>query len=130
GNGLLDGFARYQAGETLRLGIDWDVWREVGMARHALPGNPRHQAHLATGLTVAEADRLLDRAWQLGLPQLLVSTTDLARSVAFYQPIRTAADSADDPADALAGSLRRSLGLTELDPAASLYDLGADSLTL
>ncbi|HEX4726262.1 MAG TPA: KR domain-containing protein, partial [Jatrophihabitans sp.] len=130
GNGLLDGFARYRAGGTLRLGIDWDVWREVGMARHALPGNPRHQAHLATGLTVAEAGRLLDRAWRLGLPQLLVSTTDLARSTAFYQPVRTATESTDDPADALAGSLRRWLGLTELDPAASLYELGADSLTL
>jgi amino acid adenylation domain-containing protein len=130
GNGLLDGFAHYQAGEALRIGIDWDVWREVGMARQALPDNPRHQAHLATGLTVAEAGRLLDRAWQLGLPQLLVSTTDPVQSAAFYHPVRNSEESTGDPAETLAGSLRRWLGLTELDPAASLYELGADSLTL
>jgi len=59
-----------------------------------------------------------------------VSTTDLDRSAAFYHSVRTEPDPALDPADALAASLRRWLGLTELDPAASLYELGADSLTL
>jgi amino acid adenylation domain-containing protein len=136
-NGLLDGFARSSTASTLRLGIDWDVWREAGMARDALPANPRHQAHLATGLTVAEAGRVLDRAFELRLPQLLVCTTELTKAAVFYAADSSVAPAASGPAPAelapaehLAGWLCHWLGVDELDEQASLYQLGADSLTL
>ncbi|MFF3754730.1 amino acid adenylation domain-containing protein [Streptomyces sp. NPDC002018] len=86
-NGLLDGFAHHRSGEaetTVRIGVDWDVWRESGMAVRALRTDARHQAHLAVGLTVDEGKRLFGRAVGLQLPQLLVSTTGLDESRAFY----------------------------------------------
>ncbi|KOG51340.1 hypothetical protein ADK38_44650, partial [Streptomyces varsoviensis] len=87
--GLLDGFARHRAGEaetTVRIGVDWDIWSEVGMARDALRSDPRHQAHLTVGLAVKEGQRLFAQALQLQLPQLLVSTTDIERARGFYAP--------------------------------------------
>ncbi len=133
-NGALDGFARYQAGgaeSTVRLAVDWDVWRDVGMASDALAGNVRHQAHLAVGLTLPEAKRMLDQALTLQLPQLLISTTDLDQSAAFYEPALGRSEPADGAlAEHLAGCLRRWLGVTDLDPTVSLYELGADSLIL
>ena len=163
GNGLLDGFAGYRSDPdeaTVRLGIDWDIWSEVGMAQaaaqQALRGDARHQAHLAIGLSVAEGRQVFGQALALQLPQLLVSTTELAQAGSFYAPpAEDAARHADParPADAhrpveagrstpqpagpvgsvaeqLSDCLCRWLGVDELDPAASLYDLGADSLVL
>ncbi len=155
-NGALDGFAGYAGGideTTLRLGINWDIWREAGMARDSLRNSGRHQAHLAVGLTQDEARRVLDRALRLQLPQVLVSTTDIEQSAVFYAP---GAPPAGPPAPQtpsapqtppapytppagpppittasyLADRLCQWLGLDDLDPAANLYDLGADSLTM
>ncbi|MEW2625015.1 amino acid adenylation domain-containing protein [Streptomyces sp. NPDC048106] len=142
-SGLLDGFARHRAAPaetTLRLGIDWDVWHEAGMARQALRSDTRHQAHLAVGLDVAEGSRVFERALRLQLPQLLVSTTPPEQARGFYEapagapapaPQETRARPEETPpAERLTEHLCRWLGLEELDPDASLYDLGADSLTL
>ncbi|MEV0261934.1 SDR family NAD(P)-dependent oxidoreductase [Streptomyces sp. NPDC050617] len=163
--GLLDGFARHRAEEsetTVRIGVDWDIWSEVGMARHALRSDARHQAHLTVGLAVKEGQRLFAQALQLQLPQLLVSTTDIQRARVFYAPdadvakadvpkadalkadalkavisespspapASASASASASAADQLSGRLCDWLGLDELDPAASLYDHGADSLTL
>ncbi|MFE4964309.1 amino acid adenylation domain-containing protein [Streptomyces sp. NPDC056660] len=156
GASLLDGFAHHRAHETettVRIGIDWDIWSETGMATRVLNQDSRHQAHLAVGLTVEEGKAVFAHALALQLPQLLVSTTDIDVSRAFYAP------SAGDPAEPLtprsgpahrsdgeagapepdragerAGAMTRViqdlLGVDELDPDDSLYDLGADSLTL
>ncbi|MBL1098419.1 amino acid adenylation domain-containing protein [Streptomyces sp. 205] len=154
--GVLDAFAHHQpdgGGTTLRLAIGWDVWREAGMALRAPAADVRHQAHLAVGLTVAEGRRTLTRALAAQLPQVLVSTTELTASRAFYAgpppaPAPTAAtpdtttapdtggsrqsptESRGEPAGLLGDWLCEWLGLDTLDPDASLYDLGADSLTL
>ncbi|MEU1329414.1 amino acid adenylation domain-containing protein [Streptomyces sp. NPDC005865] len=141
-NALLDAFAQHGgdgAGRTARIGIGWDVWREAGMALRAPRSDSRHQAHLGVGLTVAEGQRTFARALELGLPHLLVSTTDLDRSRAFYAgpvpgaPCRDATPSdgpAEDPAELLTAWVRAALDVDDLAPDASLYDLGADSLTL
>ncbi|MEG8182162.1 amino acid adenylation domain-containing protein [Nocardia terpenica] len=136
-NGLLDGFAHHRArpGETtVRIGIDWDIWSETGMAVRALRGDARHRDHLSVGLTVAEGRRVFARALTAQLPQLLVSTTPLAEAHRFYAPTRdtVAEANADLPSAArlLTEFLCDALGLEELDPDASLYDLGADSLTM
>ncbi|WP_194820796.1 non-ribosomal peptide synthetase [Micromonospora sp. S-DT3-3-22] len=137
-NGLLDGFARHRTDptdSTLRICLDWDVWTEVGLATDALPTDARHRAHLAVGLHVDEALRIVAQALRLRLPQLLVCTTALDRAPQFYAP------PADAPAatpvapplsagDEISDWLRDRLGTDRLDPAASLYDLGADSLLL
>ncbi|MEO7261299.1 MAG: amino acid adenylation domain-containing protein [Jatrophihabitantaceae bacterium] len=162
-NGLTDGFARHRgraAESTVRLGIDWDIWSEVGMARQALGTDARHQAHLAVGLGVAEGQRVFARALRLQLPQLLVSTTALEQAGGFYAAPAGGGDRAPAPpagataesartdssktaavaaapmsstssvAEQLTDCLCRWLGVDRLDPAASLYDLGADSLVL
>ncbi|MFF2542934.1 amino acid adenylation domain-containing protein [Kitasatospora sp. NPDC058063] len=166
-NSLLDGFAQYRssgdAGTTVRLGVNWDVWSEAGMALRAPRADARHRAHLSVGLTVAEGKRVFARTMGLQLPQVLVSTTDLHASRAFYSapgagalvppapalPTGTApvsaggtmgaataatadaAHAADDSAAALLHDrLCDWLDLDRIDPDASLYDLGVDSLTL
>ncbi|MFJ5673709.1 amino acid adenylation domain-containing protein [Streptomyces sp. NPDC093097] len=148
--GLLDAFAHHRPDgpATARLGIDWDVWREAGMALRVPAGDARHRAHLAVGLTVDEGRRVLDRALALQLPQLLVSTTDIEQSRVFYAgalpevpdapepvaaPAGQDAEPSDGPADPtalLTDWLRDWLDADPLDPDAPLYDLGADSLTL
>ncbi|NGO69554.1 hypothetical protein G5C65_14560 [Streptomyces sp. SB3404] len=125
------------SGGTVRLGIGWDAWRDAGMARAALGGDARHRAHLEVGLSTAEALEVLGAAVELQLPHLLVSTTPLEASRYFYEPARTTAagphTAAHEAAGELTAALCRLLGVDSadsLDPDASLYDLGADSLTL
>jgi thioesterase domain-containing protein/acyl carrier protein len=157
GASLLDGFAHHRATETettVRIGIDWDIWSETGMATRVLNTDSRHQAHLAVGLTVEEGKAVFAHALALQLPQLLVSTTDIDVSRAFYAPTllgsrirprapdrrtgrteRRKPSSSDtgstaERADAMARVIQDLLGVDELDPEDSLYDLGADSLTL
>ena len=144
--GVLDAFAHHEPSPpdggaapvgrtTLRLAIGWDVWREAGMALRAPAADVRHQAHLAVGLTVEEGRRTLARALAAHLPQVLVSTTELTASRAFYAgpapaPDAEPAQCVDEPAGLLGDWLCEWLGLDTLDPDVSLYDLGADSLTL
>nr|WP_107090635.1 non-ribosomal peptide synthetase [Streptomyces sp. WM6378] len=133
-NGLLDGFARHRGDaseSTVRIGIGWDIWNEVGMARGALATDRRHQAHLAVGLTLKEGQRLFARALRLQLPQLLISTTAVEEARAFYEaPADEAPGATASIAELLADWLREWLGLDDLDPEVSLYDYGADSLTM
>ncbi|MEU6171899.1 amino acid adenylation domain-containing protein [Streptantibioticus parmotrematis] len=166
-NGLLDGFAAHHAGTddtTLRIAVDWDVWRDVGMATDALHHDSRHRSHLAVGIGADEGRQVFADALRLQLPHLMVSTTPLDAARSFYEPLVSGAASApiaaDDPTDAAGGTtsteqapqaraetvpegtpdalptareladfLCRALGTDSLDPTASLYDLGADSLT-
>ncbi|MGQ4510755.1 amino acid adenylation domain-containing protein [Streptomyces sp. DW26H14] len=157
--GLLDAFAHHRGGDgdtTVRLTVDWDVWRETGMALRVPNPDARHRAHLAYGLDVAEGSRVLDRVFALQLPQVMVSTTELDASRVFYdgaapreEHIRPAvgagAPFASSRGDGPAGPpqaatdaapelleewLRDLLGLDTIDPDTALYDLGADSLTM
>jgi thioesterase domain-containing protein/acyl carrier protein len=143
-NGVLDGFAHYRsrtAETTLRIGINWDIWRDCGMAARVPRPDARHRAHLAVGMSTAEGKRLFGHAVHLQLPQLLVSTTDLDTARTFYGPAPSSPPPATpdaeaqpvaerDLADLLAAELRNALAIDELDPQDCLYDLGADSLTL
>ncbi|MET8684397.1 amino acid adenylation domain-containing protein [Streptomyces sp. NPDC004732] len=147
-NALLDAFAQYggdgtgRTARTSRIGIGWDVWREAGMAVRGPRSDSRHQAHLEVGLTAAEGVRTFARALELRLPHVLVSTTDLDRSRAFYAgpvpgtprqgsaPVEQPAEEQREPGELLAEWTRTALDVDDLAPDASLYDLGADSLTL
>ncbi|MEV0125878.1 amino acid adenylation domain-containing protein [Streptomyces sp. NPDC050703] len=155
GASLLDGFAHHRADEnetTTRVGIGWDIWRDTGMATRVPNPDSRHRAHLAVGLTAEEGKRIFAHALSLRLPQLLVSTTDLDASHVFYAPAAegraepetatvggaaaldaagsAASGSAVDRTGSLTRVLQDLLGVDGLDPHDSLYDLGADSLTL
>ncbi|MDR9750407.1 amino acid adenylation domain-containing protein [Pseudomonas sp. SZMC_28357] len=139
-SGVLDGFAHYQRNADsgcLRLVINWDIWRDIGMATTHGAGDAAHQQHLTVGLTAQEGCRIFDQALAAQLPQLLISTTGLDTARQFY-PVRHAAGNApveapttamDVPAH-LRDCLCKWLGVSSLEDDDSLYDLGADSLTL
>ncbi|MEU6538433.1 amino acid adenylation domain-containing protein [Streptomyces sp. NPDC047000] len=150
-NGCLDAFAAYAPDgtgrATVRTSIGWDAWREVGMAQHALSQDARHQAHLSVALTPEDGAEVFAQALRLQLPHLMVSTTALTDASRFYAAPRPTAPDVPAPAPAHAGGHGSDhargpapsgladlvcdlLGVDTVDPDASLYDLGADSLTL
>lgn len=138
-SGVLDGFTHYRpnpADACLRLGINWDIWRDIGMATTSNGGDAAHLEHLTVGLSAQEGCRVFDLAMATQLPQLLISTTGIDTARRFY-PVRHGAVAAvvEAPKDVdLSARLRECLckwlGVAELEDDDSLYDLGADSLTL
>jgi amino acid adenylation domain-containing protein len=90
---FLDAFAQARARPGIGpfiAAIDWDTWREVGMAADLadLPADLRRarEEALATGITPTEGrevfSRVLERAT---LPQILVSTKDLGSVLAMLE---------------------------------------------
>jgi NAD(P)-dependent dehydrogenase (short-subunit alcohol dehydrogenase family)/acyl carrier protein len=77
-NAYLDAFARYQTVRgTLTISIDWDAWRDAGMAAEAqLPRDlaRERERKLAHGLTAAEGIDVFCRCLNGASPQVLVST--------------------------------------------------------
>jgi amino acid adenylation domain-containing protein len=81
-NAFLDSFAalRARSGEAA-VAINWDAWRETGMAvSTAVPEElkAKRQESLAQGLTSREGVEAFRRIAGAGLPQVVVSTLDLA----------------------------------------------------
>lgn len=138
-SGVLDGFTHYRpspADTCLRLGINWDIWRDIGMATTSNGGDAAHLEHLTVGLSAEEGCRVFDLAMATQLPQLLISTTGIETARQFY-PVRHGAVAATveapkgvDLSARLRECLCKWLGVAELEDDDSLYDLGADSLTL
>nr|WP_236197277.1 non-ribosomal peptide synthetase [Pseudomonas glycinae] len=138
-SGVLDGFTHYcpnPADTCLRLGINWDIWRDIGMATTSNGGDAAHLEHLTVGLSAEEGCRVFDLAMATQLPQLLISTTGIDTARRFY-PVRHGAVAATveapkgvDLSARLRECLCKWLGVAELEDDDSLYDLGADSLTL
>jgi amino acid adenylation domain-containing protein len=90
-NAFLDAMAAAAGGRGAAavVSIAWDAWREVGMAAEAPAAGPRHgQRPAEQGLLTAEGLLAFDRALASGLPQVVVSTLDLARLVAAMRPGR------------------------------------------
>jgi NAD(P)-dependent dehydrogenase (short-subunit alcohol dehydrogenase family) len=77
-NAYLDAFARFQSLRgTFTVSIDWDAWREAGMAVEARVPKELAQAReqaLAKGLTSAEGIEVFRRCLSAALPQVLIST--------------------------------------------------------
>jgi len=82
-NAFLDAMAAAAAARgAAAVSIAWDAWREVGMAAEAPATGPRHARRPdEQGLLTAEGLLAFDRAVASGLPQVAVSTLDLARLV-------------------------------------------------
>ena len=80
-NAYLDAFAAQYDDHcgTRVLSVDWDTWREVGMAVNtSLPAACAHlrEDKLKHGISSAEAEEVFDRVLASPMPQLLVSTRD------------------------------------------------------
>ncbi|MFA1029623.1 Non-ribosomal peptide synthetase/polyketide synthetase [Pseudomonas syringae pv. helianthi] len=141
---VLDGFTHYRPNAEngcVRLGINWDIWRDIGMAAAAGIGDEAHQRHLAVGMSAQEGCRVFDAALTAQLPQLLISTTELNTARQFYPARHGGSDSTVIEAapafaaetglrERLHGCLCKWLGVSALEEDDSFYELGADSLTL
>jgi acyl transferase domain-containing protein len=82
-NAYLDAFAAMHddASGTRVMSVDWDTWREVGMAVNTpLPAAWAHlrEDKLKHGIRSAEAEEVFDRLLASPVPQVLVSTRDFA----------------------------------------------------
>jgi acyl transferase domain-containing protein/acyl carrier protein len=107
-NCFLDAFANADASRSRRvLSIDWDTWKDVGMAAaraaSAAAANARPVA-LQHGMSPAQGIDALDRALRASVPQIAVITRDLpalihaARAASLAQAAPGAAPAGDTPA--------------------------------
>ena len=81
-NAFLDSYAQacWCAGDSRVVSINWDTWRDVGMAVGGAVPAPfadRKAQAIESGITVAEGREVLLRALGLRLPQVAVCTKDL-----------------------------------------------------
>lgn len=81
-NAFLDAFAHSKASTdgTFTLSVNWDTWREVGMAaRLAVPEALRHikEGSLNEGMSPAEGIEVFSRVLSASTPQVVISTRDL-----------------------------------------------------
>ena len=155
---FLDVFAQAQArrGEgPFIAAIDWDTWREVGMAADlsALPADLRQAREevLATGIAPAEGRQVFSRILRRGAtPQILVSTKDLGAVLAMLErrargeeggaaaPSRAAytrpelrggyVAPAGETERAIAAIWQEILGLERVGASDNFFDLGGHSL--
>jgi acyl carrier protein len=149
-NAFLDSWAesRHPLAAPLVCSIDWDIWREVGMAVHSAVPEPLQAARaeqLRFGITPAEGVDVFRRILALGLPRVVVSTLALERRLSTApQVIAPRRPAARHPRPALqtpfaeartprerqlADVWQQILGIESVGLHDNFFDLGGDSLT-
>jgi len=135
-NGLLDSIANWvnpKAPNTRRTAINWDIWREAGMAVSALKNDDFHQKHLSYGLSNNEGRTVFRSCLNLTRPQIFVSTIALDEAASLYGPAskpKQAENSAPlNTGHQIPQILCRLLSSTHVPLDCSLEQLGMDSLT-
>jgi amino acid adenylation domain-containing protein len=123
-NAFLDSFAtlRARTGEAA-VAINWDAWRETGMAvSTAVPEEwkARRQESLAQGLTSREGVEAFRRIAGSGLPQVVVSTLDLAGRRVENARLVSLATVLEEAAPAAAAHPRPALATTYVPPLTDL----------
>lgn len=107
-NSFLDAYAHARANEGMPVvSINWDTWREVGMAvKTAVPEELRETRlrSLELGITPQEGADAFLTILSSGLPQVAVSTTDLQVTLEWGSNVM--AEAIMPPADPLAESTR------------------------
>ena len=135
-NGWLDARAEAEGddgptpGGPRLLSVNWPAWRGIGMSARLAQGSGK-MTDLARALdegalSEAEGWQVFHHALRLGLPRLIVSPLPLDRLQA-AAPATTPAAAPEGSSD-IAAVMARFLGLEDIDPEASFYDLGGDSL--
>jgi amino acid adenylation domain-containing protein len=123
-NAFLDAFAaqRARSGEAV-VSINWDAWREVGMAiATEVPEEwrARRQESLAQGLASREGVEAFRRIAASGLPQVVVSTLDFATRRAENGRLVPLAAVLGEPAPAAAAHPRPALATAFVPPQSDL----------
>ncbi|MDE3155813.1 MAG: SDR family NAD(P)-dependent oxidoreductase, partial [Acidobacteriota bacterium] len=156
-NAYLDAYAQARAADPLTrvVAIDWDAWRDVGMAAGTpVPASLQadRQAALDAGISPSEGGEAFARIVALRLPQVVVSSRleSLRAPVPASRPRATAPEGAGEAADRthhprpdlptpyrapatalerqLAGVWEALLGVTGIGVDDHFFDLGGDSL--
>ncbi|TDQ66266.1 amino acid adenylation domain-containing protein [Maritalea mobilis] len=134
-NGLLDSFSHWinpNAPDTVRTVINWDIWRESGMAVDALERDDLHQLHLTYGLSDHEGRSVFRRCLASSHPQICVSTVALKDAVQFYRasekPVATPSGINQSKDEIIIDLIQSISGETEVSTQHSLDELGIDSL--
>ena len=78
-NAFQDAFAQSRAQRYPCLSLNWDAWREVGMAADQFAEGRQGAPQADYGLYPAQGQQLFGQALASGLPQLLISTLDFAQ---------------------------------------------------
>ncbi len=150
GNAYLDAFAAARTARgRLTVALNWDAWRERGMAVDHAPefGSVRGpSAHFVDGITDAEGAAAFDAALAATTSQVLISAGDLSRRLQLQfggparqsvMPASTTAFSvmsiADERSDSLvhrqiADAWARVLGIHASSPTDDFFTLGGNSL--
>ena len=102
-NAFLDAFARYQTvrSDTFTVSVNWDTWRDAGMAAAARPPGELGRAHdraLERGMSSAEGVEAVRRCLDGTVPQVLVSTSGWFRDAGGADGQAAAADHGEDAA--------------------------------
>jgi acyl transferase domain-containing protein/acyl carrier protein len=156
-NAFLDAFAQRNArrGGPPTLAIDWDIWREVGLAVYTeVPAHlrPWRQEMLEKAMLSAEGVEAFDRILRGGLPRTVVSVQELHGRIELGKsftgesflaelekaqgaPARStasAAGSGEIPREGLEGTIaalwQRVLGVPEVGLQDNFFDIGGNSL--
>jgi acyl transferase domain-containing protein/acyl carrier protein len=154
-NVFMDAFAhqRRPAGSPVVMSVNWDAWREVGMAVNtAVPGalQAARDFSLKVGISPQEGVDVFERLLVAGLPQLAVFTMD-ARPALYQSTHRKAqaptpgevkeaaagealtftgeVGSAGDMERLVAETWQKILGRTQIGSNDNFFELGGDSLT-
>ncbi|MBA3914725.1 MAG: SDR family oxidoreductase [Acidobacteriales bacterium] len=154
-NAFLDAFAQWCWDRNVHaVSVNWDTWNQVGMAMRAMRsggGLPAEQQILSRGMTCDEGVQVLLRALRVGLPQIVVATTDFATAIEYHTAQTKSPDDTlpNSTVPALAVDLRlpaatsgtgnqveeavaqvweQLLGVKEVKPCDNFFELGGDSL--
>ena len=104
-NAFLDALAQRLWRRNVRaISINWDAWKEVGMAAQAQFGNERL---LARAMSSNEGVQIFARVLEAQSPQVAVATTDFDTALRHRPSISTIASGPALPASAIAGSESR-----------------------
>ncbi|WP_284164830.1 non-ribosomal peptide synthetase [Frigidibacter sp. SD6-1] len=130
-NAWLDALAEGATGPGPRiLSLSWPAWQGVGMAAQVRASGGRMAALAerldAMAISAGEGMEVLRRALSLGRPHLVVSPLPHETVLRFDAPEMPPARGTDN--GDLATLFASLLGRSEVDPDASFFDLGGDSL--
>lgn len=79
-NAYLDAYAEWAARqypERLTVSVDWDNWKEIGMAHQAMQKNPDLKSYFTDGILPREGIRILETILQRKESRVMISVKDL-----------------------------------------------------
>lgn len=149
-NAFLDAFAHSRPAAARIVSINWDAWKEVGMAVETAAGGLQATRNVVLKLGISPAEGAQAFEWSLasGLAQVAISKIDMMPKLLRRRPRRTAEPQVETAAGEPGGSVepaeqgpgadiertiadvwKRVLGIDRVGANDNFFELGGDSLT-